>query len=127
MRWAAPAIVTLTLAACQARPLLPESAAAPAALRSACALTEQKCTRCHGLDRIRMATWQVVDWRLYVGRMRRQSGSGISAGDAEIILECLTHLQQHQRDQHQRRVDPRPTPPSAPTAPPLASRPAPPG
>lgn len=99
------AAVAVTLAACQTRPLLPESAAAPPDLRSACALTEQKCTRCHGLDRVRVATWQVVDWELYVGRMRRQPGSGITASDATIILRCLGHLQQLQRDQRERRVD----------------------
>jgi hypothetical protein len=43
--------------------------------------------------------------KLSYERMRRQPSSGISEGDATIILRCLGHLQQLRRDQRDRQLD----------------------
>jgi hypothetical protein len=67
-------------------------------IREACGFTEQKCSKCHDLERIKVAHHAMVDWPSYVEKMRLQPGSGISADDKPTILRCLTFLSQRQRD-----------------------------
>jgi hypothetical protein len=85
---------TLALVACtrDRLELVPASqhAHTPPAIRSACALAEQRCSRCHDLERIQLAHPQLVDWPVYVDRMRRMPGSGITVDEASIIVRCLT-------------------------------------
>jgi hypothetical protein len=76
-----------------------ESVRMPPALRQACAVTEQRCSRCHDLERIRLAHHELVDWPVYVDRMRRQPASGITADDAPVILKCLDYMKTKQREQ----------------------------
>jgi hypothetical protein len=95
-------IAFLVLAACgpQERLVLiapAETARTPPTIRQACSLTEQKCSRCHDLERIRLAHHALVDWPIYVERMRRQPGSGITVADTRVILRCLDHLREQQR------------------------------
>ena len=69
-----------------------EVAALPATVGDAYELFAQKCSRCHTLARPLSA--DISDdahWERYVGRMRRQAGSGISADDAEKILHFLKY------------------------------------
>ncbi len=64
----------------------------PAAILDACAVTVMKCTRCHTVDRIRVA--QVNNprqWEVYVSRMRRMSASGITEADGPQIVQCLVY------------------------------------
>jgi hypothetical protein len=75
-----------------------ESARTPPPIRDACVITEQKCSKCHDLERIRLAHPALVDWPLYVDKMRRQPGSGITVGDSSVIVRCLNHLSARQRE-----------------------------
>ena len=68
-------------------------------IREACKVTEQKCSRCHDLERIKLAHHAMVDWPSYVEKMRLQPGSGISVDDKPVLLTCLNYPSQRQRDQ----------------------------
>lgn len=58
---------------------------------NACAVTEQKCTRCHTLGRVLAVDANSREqWEPIVLRMRRMASSGISSQDAEVVLSCLT-------------------------------------
>jgi hypothetical protein len=62
-----------------------------AELRSACAFTEQKCTRCHTIGRV--IAWEAQtreQWQPIVTRMRQMASSGITKADAEVVLDCLS-------------------------------------
>jgi hypothetical protein len=80
--------------------LVPASALphTPPAIRSACALAEQRCSRCHDLERIQIAHPDLVDWPIYVDRMRRMPGSGITVDEASVIVRCLTWVEGFKRD-----------------------------
>jgi hypothetical protein len=63
----------------------------PADLRADYALFAQRCSKCHSLARpLNSGITNDEFWRLYVERMRRQPGSGISEGDAYYILRFLS-------------------------------------
>jgi hypothetical protein len=52
-------------------------------IREACALTEQKCTRCHTIGRV--IAWDAktrAQWEPLVTRMRQMASSGITKADA---------------------------------------------
>ena len=69
-----------------------EVAALPATVGDAYELFAQKCSRCHTLARPLSADIDDdAHWERYVGRMRRQAGSGISADDAKKILHFLKY------------------------------------
>jgi hypothetical protein len=62
------------------------------ALARACRLAEQRCSRCHPLDRVLTAhVADPVDWENYVSRMRRTPGSGIREDEEEPLVRCLVH------------------------------------
>ena len=70
--------------------LLVDPDAAPAALRTDCAIAERRCSRCHPLDRItntRVAS--PAGWHTYVRRMRLTPGSGIPLSEEPAIVRCL--------------------------------------
>lgn len=75
-----------------------EQARTPPTVRDACAVTERKCSRCHDLERIRLAHHELVDWPVYVDRMRRMPGSGITVDDTTVILRCLSWVESLQRE-----------------------------
>lgn len=87
----------LSIAACprDRLELVPVSrlAQTPPAIRAACALAEQRCSRCHDLERIQLAHPALVDWPVYVDRMRHLPGSGITGDEASIIVRCLTWVE----------------------------------
>lgn len=74
-----------------------QQARTPPSIRRACALTEERCSRCHDLERIQLAHPGMVDWPVYVDRMRRMPGSGISGDDAPTIVRCLGWLEDVRR------------------------------
>lgn len=87
-------LVVFAVAACgEALPrssLIADPDNASANLRSACAFTQQKCTRCHTIGRV--IAWDAqtrAQWEPVVTRMRQMVSSGISKADAEIVLDCL--------------------------------------
>ncbi len=97
-------IIMLALAACGPQEhlvLIPanETMRTAPRIREACAITEQKCSRCHDLERIKIAHHALVDWPSYVEKMRRLPGSGISVDDKPVLLTCLNYLSQRQADQ----------------------------
>lgn len=97
------AALLIALAACAPQDrliLIPanETARTAPTIREACQVTEQKCSRCHDLERIKVAHHALVDWPSYVEKMRLQPGSGISLEDKPVILTCLNFLRQRQRD-----------------------------
>jgi hypothetical protein len=62
----------------------------PPDLRGDYALFAQRCSKCHSLARpLNSGITNDEFWRLYVERMRRQPGSGISEGDTYYILRFL--------------------------------------
>ena len=65
---------------------------APVAVRLGCALAENRCTRCHTLDRVIDARIDSpAHWQAYVRRMRLQPQSGISADEEPRIARCLVY------------------------------------
>ena len=65
---------------------------APVEIRLGCALAENRCTRCHTIDRILGA--RVVSpqhWQAYVHRMRLQPESGIMPDEEPPIVRCLVY------------------------------------
>lgn len=70
--------------------LLPDASAAPARLRTDCAIAGRRCSRCHPLDRItntRVAS--LAGWQSYVRRMRLIPSSGIPQSEEPAIVRCL--------------------------------------
>jgi hypothetical protein len=69
----------------------------PPAQRANYAIVEDRCSRCHGLDR---ATTHAVDqgeWAGYVSDMAREPGAGISAQDQHQIVSFLEFHSARQR------------------------------
>jgi hypothetical protein len=94
-------VLLLLLAACppQERLVLISPKEAPQTrpeIRASCTLAEKKCSRCHDLERIKIANPRLVDWPAYVDKMRRQPSSGISSDDAVVILRCLEYVQKRE-------------------------------
>ncbi len=65
------------------------------------ALFARKCSRCHTLARPLAASIQDPEhWEIYVARMRRHPGSGISVADAEEIMVFLRHYTREKNKEH---------------------------
>ncbi len=77
----------------------------------------RRCSKCHSLAR--PLTSGITDdqqWVLYVNRMRRQPGSGISYDDQERILRFLRYYAAELRRKQAERNAPPPAPPAPPDA-----------
>jgi hypothetical protein len=88
---AAAALVIVTASACQHGEGLDPSKM-PSSIRADYELFANRCSKCHSLAR--PLTSNITDdeqWVLYVNRMRRQPGSGISRIDQEGILRFLKY------------------------------------
>jgi len=84
-----------------------EPATLPAELRADYAIFAQRCSKCHSLAR--PLTSGISDehyWSLYVARMRRQPGSGITQEDAEPILRFLHYYSLEQLRKIEKGVPP---------------------
>ena len=89
--FAAAALVTVIASACQRGEGL-DTSKMPENIRADYALFANRCSKCHSLAR--PLTSNITDdeqWVLYVNRMRRQPGSGISRTDQEGILRFLKY------------------------------------
>ena len=69
-----------------------DASSLPESVRADYDLFAERCSKCHSLARpldsgIDEDAW----WSLYVARMRRMPGSGISEGDATAILRFLRY------------------------------------
>ena len=85
-----------------------------------------RCSKCHSLARPLSSGIDDDDyWALYVARMRRQPGSGISPEDTVGILRFLHYYSLEQRAKKDRHESPPPppasAPPPSPSAPPAAA------
>jgi len=86
------AVTTLgaTLAGCGIRSVDVDTL--PTELRASYALFESRCSKCHTIARpLNAPIRDATHWELYVARMRRTPGSGISVRDAQQILRFLTY------------------------------------
>jgi hypothetical protein len=78
----------------------------------------QRCSKCHSLARpLNSGIEDDEFWRMYVERMRRQPGSGISREDTVPILRFLSYFSREQRAKRLKTGDaPQPAPPTPPQA-----------
>jgi hypothetical protein len=84
-------IVALAQTACPTTgPEAVVAEAMPPQVRADYAVFADRCSKCHALSRpLNSGIVSDEHWAMYVGRMRRQPGSGISADDADVILRFL--------------------------------------
>jgi hypothetical protein len=110
----------------------PEAEALSATAAADYALFTVRCSKCHSLSRPLNSGIDRDDyWRLYVERMRRQPGSGITEEDEVAILRFL-HLyaiEQRRKKEQRLGIDPSlaPPPPPPPSPPPQPDASAPTG
>jgi mono/diheme cytochrome c family protein len=84
-----------------------EPATLPVELRADYAVFAQRCSKCHSLARpLNSGISDENYWSLYVARMRRQPGSGISQEDAEPILRFLHYYSVEQTRKPEKAVPP---------------------
>ena len=70
-----------------------------------------RCSKCHSLARpLNSGIDSDEYWQLYVAKMRRQPGSGISAEDAVAILRFLHRYSVEQRRKKELKVEASPEP-----------------
>jgi hypothetical protein len=79
----------------------------PGDVRADYAVFAQRCSKCHSLARpLNSGISDENYWALYVGRMRRQPGSGITVDDAAPILRFLHYYSLEQQRKHDKPVAP---------------------
>ena len=101
----------------------PEAATLSSSAAADYALFTIRCSKCHSLSRPLNSGIDSDDyWRLYVARMRRQPGSGISEDDTVAILRFLHLYSIEQRRKKAQRLGLEP-PPEAPSSQPPSSQP----
>jgi hypothetical protein len=102
MRHALASFAMISALSCSQRPGS-ESAYAtrlPDAIRPSYELFAHRCSKCHSLARpLDSGIDDDASWELYVDRMRRQPGSGISMSDRAPILAFLRYYALKQRRQ----------------------------
>jgi len=86
-------MLTVGLFACGARHVdALDPATLPENIRGDYAVFAARCSRCHALARpLNAGITDDEQWYLYVNRMRRQPGSGISMDDQAAVLRFLRH------------------------------------
>jgi hypothetical protein len=104
-------------AGCSAGRSEPETETLSATAAADYALFAIRCSKCHSLSRPLNSGIDRDDyWRLYVARMRRQPGSGISEEDTVAILRFL-HLysiEQRRKKEQKLGIDPSQVTPAPP-------------
>lgn len=122
MRSRSSVVIAVALAAgallvgCPRTPEAMDPGAMPAAVRDDYQLFASRCSKCHALSRpLQAAPMSDEQWGMYVARMRRQPGSGISQEDQTAILRFLRWYSDELRRKKERPVLP-PPPSAAPSA-----------
>jgi hypothetical protein len=95
----------------------PEAETLSASAAADYALFALRCSKCHSLSRPLNSGIDRDDyWRLYVAKMRRQPGSGITEEDTVAILRFLHLYSIEQRRKKEQRlgVEPSQAPPQEP-------------
>jgi hypothetical protein len=100
-----------------------DTSALPETVKGDYAVFAQRCSKCHSLARPLSSGIDDDDyWAMYVARMRRQPGSGISQEDTVVVLRFLHYFSEEQRRKKDKRDLPSPPPQAPPSAPtPLSS------
>jgi hypothetical protein len=76
-----------------------------------------RCSKCHSLSRpLNSGIDSDEYWQIYVAKMRRQPGSGISAEDSVAILRFLHRYSVEQRRKKDLKLGPPEPPPPEPDA-----------
>ena len=76
----------------------------PEGLRADYEVFARRCSKCHSLARpLAAGIDNDQEWAIYVARMRRMSGSGISDRDAAAVLRFLHYLVVAQQTERERR------------------------
>jgi hypothetical protein len=76
-----------------------DTSAMPEDIRADYQVFADRCSKCHSLSRPLGSGIDTDEyWQLYVERMRRQPGSGISKEDTVVILRFLHYLVLQQRE-----------------------------
>jgi hypothetical protein len=79
--------------ACTRPTLLPRHGNESPEIQAACHRTELRCSSCHSLDRVLSSPHRGrPDWEEVVKQMRLRPGSGITVGDGDMIVRCLTYV-----------------------------------
>lgn len=113
------------LVGCPRTPEAMDPAAMPSTVQSDYQVFATKCSKCHALSRpLQAAPMSDEQWSMYVARMRRQPGSGISQEDEAAILRFLRYHSDDLRKKRERAA--KPAPPPEPAPPPPEPAPAPP-
>jgi hypothetical protein len=129
-------VATFTLFACGARREGLDPGQVPEGLRADYDLFTRRCSKCHSLARpLNSGFSEDEQWTLYVNRMRRQPGSGISLDDQTHILKFLYWYASELRAKRAGKEaptaaapsgePPSPPPSAAPASPPPSAAPAP--
>jgi hypothetical protein len=90
-------LAVLLAASCAEAPrdLLSGTSVASPDVQRACALANTKCAHCHPIERVVMTRGVgVLQWQIYIDRMRRKPSSGISLSDADVIFRCLRFVEE---------------------------------
>jgi hypothetical protein len=101
----------------------------PEDLRDDYALFARRCSKCHSLARpLNAGITDDSQWVMYVNRMRRQPGSGISLADQERILRFLRYYaaELRQREAEKKVVPSSSVPAPVPVPVPVPDSPVPP-
>ena len=126
IRWAARALFVSAsflggFACSSARPEGLDASKLPEDIRGDYQVFARRCSKCHSLARpLTSGITEDAQWTMYVNRMRRQPGSGISYEDQEWILRFLRY---YAADLRQKQAEAKAPP--APSAAPDASSPDP--
>jgi hypothetical protein len=88
----------------------------PADVRADYAVFSQRCSKCHSLARpLNSGIDDDEFWAMYVARMRRQPGSGISPEDSVVVLRFLHYYSLEER--RKKGLPPLPSPDAAASKP----------
>jgi hypothetical protein len=118
--------ISVSLIACGPRHVdALDPATLPENIRGDYAVFASRCSRCHALARpLNAGITDDEQWKLYVNRMRRQPGSGISMDDQTAVLRFLRHYAGELRAKKKGETK-APPPTASAAAPELTTAPAP--
>jgi hypothetical protein len=84
------AVAALAAVGCPSPSEAIDTSTLPQEVRADYEVFAQRCSKCHSLSRpLNSGITDDDYWTLYVARMRRQPGSGISVEDSRVILRFL--------------------------------------
>ncbi|TKJ28997.1 MAG: hypothetical protein CEE40_09980 [Chloroflexi bacterium B3_Chlor] len=81
-------LVVLALAVACGGQEQPSEVSPPSSTASGAELLQERCTRCHTLDRVRASSKTEAEWEATVGRMRGK-GAELTDAEAQTLIEYL--------------------------------------